>query len=237
MRNGFRFIGLAAVAALSLTVLAAQDAIVLKRIAKVGDVEKYRMKAEAQVEGGAAVFTGVITEKITKVADDGQYTMESTTTDNAVSFNGKDIPGGAAGAADVATITCKASGEVVSVVTDRADPNIYRMANLQALQFPSTPIKLGDSWDVTIKKDDRGSVDAKGTFKLEAKEKIGDYDCYRIRGSIKETAGDTPAAVEETFWVSAKDGTIVKSQGSFSNAPFPGANKPLDARVEVNRIG
>ncbi|HWA82376.1 MAG TPA: hypothetical protein VG820_03010 [Fimbriimonadaceae bacterium] len=228
---------MAAVTALSLTALAAQDAILLKRIAKAGDIEKYRMKAETHVGDGTVVFTGLITEKVVKVTDDGQYSIESTTTDNAVSYNGKDMPGAAKGAADVATFVCKATGEVVSVITERSDPNIYRMANLQAIQFPATPIKMGDSWDVTIKKDDRGSVDAKGTFKLEAKEKVGSYDCYRIRGSIKETTGDLPAAVEETVWVSVNDGTIVKSQGTFANAPFPGSDKPLDAKVEITREG
>lgn len=237
MRNGFRFIGLAAIAALSLTALAAQEAIVLKRLAKAGDVEKYRMKAETQLAGGTAVFTGLITEKIVKVADDGQYSMESTTTENAVTFNGKEMPGAAKTTADVATITCKSNGEVVSVITDRSDPNIYRMANLQSLQFPATPLKIGDSWDINIKKDDRGSVDAKGTFKLEATEKVGTYDCYRIHGTVKELTGDTPASVEETCWISVKDGTIVKSQGTWTNAPFPGAQDPLNAKVEVTREG
>jgi hypothetical protein len=235
MRNGFRFIGLAAVAALSLTAMAVQQGITLKRSSKVGEISKYRLKAEMDYQGTPIVFSALVTEKVTKVADDGQYTIESGTSEGKVNMGGNEMDAGGQGPGTSVT-TFKSTGEVVSITADQSDPNMYRMANLQSLQFPGTVLKVGDSWNVAIKKDDHGSVDAKGSYKVEAQEKVGDYDTYRIHGTMKESIDKDPASVDATYWINVKDGTLVKLTGTWTNAPFPQIGA-ITAKLTLNREG
>lgn len=235
MRNGLRFIGLAAIAALSLTAMAIQEGIVLKRTSKVGDTAKYRMKAEMDFGGQAATFSGLITEKVTKVADDGQYTVQSTTSEGKVTMNGSEIPG-AGDTAETTSTTFKPNGEVVTIISEQSDPNMYRMGNLESLRFPDTALKVGSTWEVNVKKDDKGSVEAKGTYQVLAREKVGTWDCFKIHGTFKESTGADGAGVDATYWVNVADGAMVKLSGTFTNAPFPGAPAAIpSAKVEMNR--
>jgi hypothetical protein len=234
MRNTLRFAGLCAVAALSLTALAIQDAITLKRVAKVGDVAKYRMQADIEYQGSAVSFKGLVTDKVTKVADDGQYSVESTTTEGKVSFAGAEHPTGGQTATATTTIY-KPSGEIVSVISEQSDPNFLRLANLQALHFSANPVKVGDSWEVTIAKSEQGAVEAKGTCKLEIQEKIGERDTYRIHAVLKETIEKEPAAVDATYWIDVKDGSLVKLTGTFTNAPFPAPIGAVTAKITLTR--
>lgn len=223
------------IAALSVVALAAQDGVNLKRQPKVGDAVKYRLKAEVNVAGTDAVFSTLINEKITKVESNGNYTVESTQSDTKLSISGQDSEVPAQGPE---TTTFKATGEVVEIKSDQVGPEVYRLANLQSMIVQDKAVKVGDEWTAEIKKDEKtGAVAAKGTYKVEAQEKVGDYDTYRIKYSFKETeGGDAAASVEGTVWVSTKDNTLVKAVGNWKNAPFPGAG-PIDAKITLTRDG
>lgn len=216
MRNGFKFIGLAAIAALSLTAMAIQDGNILKRVAKVGDVLKYRLKADLEANGQAATFTALITEKVTKVADNGDITTESTESEGKVKLGDTDMDQPGTG---TETLVSSSLGKVLTITSEQPDP--YRMANLQSMQFPGKALKVGDSWETEVKKDDKGSIPAKGSYKIEAQEKVGDVDAFRIKGGIKETVGEQPAGIDGTYWISVKDGSLIKMSGTFTNAPTP----------------
>lgn len=234
MRNGMRFIGLAAVAAMALTALAVQDAVTLKRAPKVGETIKYHIKAELEIpQMGAAEMNATISEKVTKVSENGEYVIESSMAEGKVSFPGgeMDIPEQGA-----TTTTFNALGAVLSLKDPSGDPNAMRLANLQSITFPTTALKVGDTWSTSTKKDDKGSVDGKGDYKVEALEKVGEFDTMKISGTFKETGGEAPASSTGTFWVNVKDGTLVKLMGNIKNAPYPQVG-PLDAKVTMTREG
>lgn len=236
MDKSLRFAAVALLAAAALSALAIRDGVVLKRVAKVGDVAKYRMKAEMEFRSLPAVYSLLLTEKVTRVTPEGDYSIESINSESKLVYNGTAVPSSGADG-EKTTTNFKPNGAVSSIITERTDPNIYRMANLETLQFPATAVKVGDSWKIEIKKDDRGSLDATGSYTIEAQEKIGNYDCFRIHGTMKETSGSAPAGFDATYWVNLADGTIVKLQGLWENAPFPGAPAPVKAKVEVTREG
>src|ERR1041384_6778421 len=114
MRNGFKFIGLAALAAVSLTAMALQEGVILKRAAKVGDVSKYRLKAEMDYQGSPVTFSALLPEKVTKVENDGQYTVEAGTTEGKVNLGGNEMDAGGQGPGSTLT-TFKANGEIVNI--------------------------------------------------------------------------------------------------------------------------
>jgi hypothetical protein len=225
---------LLAIAFFSLAAATSQDGLILKRLAKVGDVAKFRMKGEMTYQGSPVIMSGLITEKITKVTADGQYTVASSTSENKVSFAGNEVPT-QPGETGLVETTFKSTGEVVSVISEVNDPNVYRMANLQSIRFPLTPVKVGSTWEVNIPKDDKGSVDAKGTFKVEAREKVGAFDTLRVHGTLKELIARNPASVDATYWVDVNNGTVVKLSGTWTNAPFPPPLDTATAKITITR--
>ncbi len=235
MRNGLKFIGLAAVAALSLTALAIQEGVILKRTPKVGDQAKYHLKAEFEANGQPSSFSATITDKVTKVADNGNYTVESATSEARVNLGGTDIdPGDSAN--QLTTTTFSKSNEVISVESSQADPAQMRMANMQNIKFPDTPLKVGDSWTIEIKKGDKGGNPVKGKFTVEGRETIGGFDSLKIRGSAKETIEQDPMGMEGTYWISVKDASLVKAVGTITNAPIPQLG-PLNMKISMIREG
>jgi len=233
MQSLMRTACLAAVAVFAFAAGARQDGVILKRIAKVGDTIKYRMKADLDLKGSTVSLTSLITEKVTKVADDGTYTIDSKTTEGKVAYQGETTPQ----ADGATTVTFKANGQLVLYIAEQDDPNIYRMVNLQSLHFSPNPVKVGDSWNVTIPKDDRGSVDASGTCKVEAQEQVLGHDTLRIHVILKESIDKDPASVDATYWVDPKDGSVVELTGTWTNAPWPSPVGPATAKVTLMREG
>ena len=230
MRNGLKFIGLAAIAALSLTALAVQEGVVLKRSPKVGDLAKYRLKAEMDIQGQAAAVSALVTDKVTKVAENGDFTVESSTSETKVTIGGSDID-----APDhTETTVFSGANEVISVTAEQEDPNLIRTANMQSLKFPDKPLKVGDSWTTEFKKNDKGAVDSKGSYSVEARETIDGYDTFRIKGSNKESVDQDPMSAEGTFWINVKDGSLVKVRGALKNWPIPGVG-PTDMKMTLTR--
>ncbi len=234
MRNGLKIFGLAAVAALSLTALAVQDGVVLKRIAKSGDTMKFRLKAELEVQGTPVVLTGLINEKVTGVAANGNITVEQKTTDVKLDFGGSEMNPPATD--DTTTTTYTPFGTIVDIKSTQTDANLARMSNLQSITIPEKPLKVGDTWDITLPKNEKGAVELKGTFKVDGAEKIGVYDTYRVKGTMKETTGDQPASVDATYWINVKDASLVKLTGTWTNAPLPQIG-PSNAKITLMREG
>lgn len=199
-------------------VAAAQEASILKRVAKVGDTWKYRMQAATIIDGKAATFNSLLTETVKAVdAEKGTITVESVSSQNEVKYNDKT----SSPANNTTTTVMSAEGAISAIITGSEDPNLYRLANLNALQFAKTAVKIGDSWTVQVAADERGAVESSATYKIEGTDAVGDVAAWKITGVYKETSGEHPASMEATFWVDPKNGSILKMSGVLTNAPFP----------------
>jgi len=222
------------IAALSVAALAIQDGVNLKRMPKEGDIAKYRLKGSVDFQGTDIVMTMLLTEKVTKVESNGNYTVETNESEGKVDLGGdsQDIP------ADTMSTVYKATGEVVDVKTD-ADKkaSAIRLANLQSFTVQDKAVKVGDEWTTEVKKDEKsGAFAVKATYKVEAQEKIGDIDCYKVKFSAKETdGGDAAASVEGYTWVNIKNGVSEKSEGTTKNAPYPNAPFPVNLKFTMVR--
>lgn len=225
-----------ALLALSTIALAA-DGFTVGWKPKEGDAYRYTMKADLDLGGNPIPLTATLTEKITKVETDGSYTVESSQIEGKVSLNGKeqDIPNGSP-----TSIIFKASGEVSKVVGDAsaATPNSYRMANLSMIFDPGKPVAVGDAWFHEIKPDAAtGAVGIRADYKLIGEEKIGAIDTLKIKATLKETTGDVPGSSDETVWVDKANGSTVKIEAKWVNAPVPGTLSPVSATVKIDRVG
>ena len=236
MNNSFKKTGFGLiVAALSVAALAIQDGVSLKRVAKAGEAIKFRLKADVEVSGVEANFSTLVTEKVTKVESNGNYVLESAQSEGKVSFSGQEMEM----PASTQTFTYKANGEIVDIKADTVDASVYRTAHLTSFVVADKAVKVGDEWTTEVKKDEKtGAVAAKGTYKVEGEEKVGAFECFKVKFANKETeGGDAAATCEGVSWVNKKDGSLVKSEGSWKNVPFPGAPGPINAKFTMTREG
>lgn len=234
MRNVFKKPGLGLlVAALSVGAFAVVDGFNLKRAPKAGDSVTYKLKADVEVAGTEANFTAKVVEKVTKVEANGNFQLESSQSEGKISFGGQEMDADPS----TQTFTYKPTGEVIDIKSDKLDASMFRMANLQSFVVPDKDLKVGDEWTIEGKKDEKtGAVNTKGTYKIAGEEKVGDYDTLKVTFSVKETeGGDSAASAEGITWISKKDNTMVKTEGKWLNAPFPGAPGPINAKVSMAR--
>ncbi|AIE86175.1 hypothetical protein [Fimbriimonas ginsengisoli] len=236
MRTRIHAIGILAVIALSTVAFAAVDGFSVARKAKKDEVHKYSMKADVDYSGVPVVVNATISEKVTDVAADGAYTLEQMQVDGKVTINGStsDMPGG-----PPTSMIYKANGEVSKILGDKAQATggAYRMANLGLLVDPGKALAVGDAWTFDVKADKTlGTVAAKADFKLLGEEKIGTHDTLKVKATVKETEGDAPATSDGTMWIDKADGSMIKTEVKWTNAPFPGSPAPLNATVKIERV-
>lgn len=208
----------------------------LRRSALVGQTTRYSIKTTFEVpEVGTATMTALYYDKIAEVSEDGGWVAESNITNGQVTIPG--MPANPMPAVAPTKTTYNGLGMVTDVDDPSGDPNAMRYAMLQALVFPDKPVKVGDTWRNNFSKDSRpGSVDAVSSYKVEALEKLSSFECYKITGTYRETSGPAPAAATGTFWISTKDGSLVKFVGTFKNAPLAEIG-PLDMKFWLIREG
>ena len=227
-----KMIALLAVAA-SATAFAALDGFSVARKPKEGDQVRYRMTADVDFGGMAIKAKFLVAEKVTKVEADGSYKLEQTQLEGQIDLNGQtqDMPTSGA-----TTMVYTKEGVIKEISGADSTPDSFRMANLGILTDPGKTLNIGDTWTYEIKADSKtGAVAAKADYKVLAEEKIGDWDCLKIQSTVKETEGSDPASSEGTTWILKSDGSTVKSETKWINAPFPGAPAPINATVTLTR--
>lgn len=227
-----KMLAILAVAA-SATAFAAIDGFSVGRKPKEGDTVRYRMTADVDFGGMAIKAKFLVAEKVTKVEADGSYKLEQNQLEGTIDLNGQtqDMPAG-----NPSTMVYTKEGDLKEVTGGEATPDSYRMANLGGLHDPGHTINVGDTWTYEIKADSKtGAVAAKAEYKLVGEEKVGDIDCLKISRKVKETEGTDPASSDGTVWISKEDGSSVKEEGKWTNAPFPGAPAPINATITMVR--
>ena len=236
MKTKFNALG-AAIVLLSASALtfAAVDGLSVKRQPKEGQAIKLRLKAELEIAGQQATYTGLVQQKVTKVEADGTYTEEEQQVQGKAKFGDQEIDVPDTGAHPV---VYNADGSLKEIKGDEqtAGAASYRMTNLGVIIDSGKPLAVGDTWTVEIKADSKtGAVAAKAEYKVLAEEKVGDLDTIKVKATIKESEGAEPASSEGTYWVVKTDGTLAKAEVKWLNAPFPGAPAPITATVSMVR--
>lgn len=200
---------------------------------KVGTTTKYKMKGNFDFEGQEIMFTASVTNKVTKVGPDGSYTVEESQTDAKVSFGGQEMEA-PSGSPNLTTFD--AQGRVVAIQGDMVDASAYRTAGMSTFYKPGKAVKMGESWTVDLKGDEKlGTVDAKATYTVEGEEMVGQWNTVRISYEVKEVTGSMPASSSGKIWIDPADGEMVKVDGVWKDVPVPGAPAPITGKVVVER--
>jgi len=200
------------------------------------------MVVEFEVGGSLGHLEATVTEKVTSVDKDGNYTITQSQENASGTFGGEkvDVP-----ARPPLVLVYKANGQVTSIkdAADAAaksqivDTLSYRMENLATILDPGKNLEVGDLWTATIKEDKAlGTVEAKGEYRLLSEEKVGDVDTLKIKATVREADGDKPAMNEFTEWRSKADGSMVQLEEKWTNAPFPGVSYPVSASIKMTLL-
>jgi len=234
MKTSLRILGVAGLVTGVVVAANALQAYNLLRVAKVGDVIKYKYSADVDFAGQSATITFTTVDKVTNVAQNGDISTESKQENMKINFGGQEM----APEDQPARVTVtKPSGEIVTISGDGIDGTAYRFSNMSGIRAPQAAVKIGEKWSYEVKADGKtGSVAAKCDCEALAIEKVGDLESVKVKWSYKETEGAEPAGSEGTAWISTKDGSVVKAFGKFTKAPIPGAPGPVDMSFTMDRI-
>ncbi len=220
----------------------AQDTAVIEWKPKVGETTKYRIAVNANMDAGMGpmdiTFTSIMTERILKIEDNKNVTVESTQSDFGLYVGGQDMSSMMSGQVIKALTVMKPNGEVVKRSSEGGNEmENPRMEEMMVTLYPDKPLRLGDSWTREVKGDtSKGTVDAEATYKYEGKEKIGDWDCYKISYTYNEKRGRAPMSAKGTIYIAVENGTMVQSDMSVQNVEFQPGLPPANAVFKVTRI-
>lgn len=229
VRN-FGIVALAVVAAFAI----AQDSFKLRRTPKVGHEVVMKLSAEVDVMGMSASFSAKIKEKVIRVDENGDYTIESSQSEGKVKLADQEMDAPDGGAT---TTKYSAAGQILEMKGEDVTDDAYRLANMNSWVFEDRTYKTGDVIKVNNKPSKlNGNVSSEATLTVGAVETVGKFTTVKLTFSYKETSGDAPAEASGTAWVDTSDGSLVKMVGEYKNAPFPGAPAPINAKMMMERI-
>ncbi|HZH99360.1 MAG TPA: hypothetical protein VEX38_10350, partial [Fimbriimonadaceae bacterium] len=226
---------LAILLVLLATAAIASQGITFKRAPKQGDTVKYRIEMAFQMWGEDVTYRSLLTEKVSLVEDNGNFMIETLQSEYKAAFGEEEVEVPAKDVPPTATVYGP-TGSIVQVRGSLTNDAVYRMSNLGAVRFPDSPVALGGTWTSKVAADPKTGVqEAVANYTLEGEEKIGEWECYRVKFDYKENAGSDPASAEGTVWIGKTDSIVAKYQAEWKNAPVSGLPNPITVRVSYTR--
>jgi len=231
MKISMRLIGFALILASYGFATPAGTAENLQFSPRPGDKFNFKMSGRLDFLGTCGDITADILVAVTKVDNDRAFTMTSSQTNTEVVSGGSTVslPD------SFYTTVNKPNGELLELHGDKTDATAWRMMVLRRFIYPPSNVSVGDEWSCPFAADaKRGTVAAISTFKLVALERIGRRGTGKVRVVSQENEGTNRASSEGHVWIDTSDGSFVKSEISWRNAPTP--QGPINGKITIARI-
>lgn len=166
-------------------------ALVHKRVA--GETQSVTMKIEGKFAEMAFSSTTDLAMKVTEVAEDGGYTIETTAGDTKTVVNGQEMPADSDDSTPkVRTSKYDAKGKEIKEAGDE-DEDEDDPTDLAFDYEPSAPVKIGESWTPEKK----GKTDPL-VWTLTGKEELNGKEVLVVEGKGK---GPNDEKIESKVWV------------------------------------
>lgn len=225
-----------ALLSLGLVALCYSQGTPLKKVMKVDNVAKYKLRMELAMFGDTAVYTATVTETITQVSPEGDYKVSLTQSDykalifgDEASIMESDLP--------KISYTFDNCGELKLVEGDLVNESVYRVAALWSFPLPNKEVAPGETWTYDRKGDaTKGLVDSQIKYKVEPAENFGEKPCTVLSYEMKELKGTEPAQSVGKLWIDQADGSIAKMEMKWTAAPIPGSPGPTSGTVTYERV-
>ncbi|MCW5943140.1 MAG: caspase family protein [Fimbriimonadaceae bacterium] len=205
----------------------------LARKVNVGDTYAFNYRSDSKAQGVTIQVQATDTHKVTRVAPDGSFTVESTITDAKLRLNNQEI---AQESQPPTTVTFAPNGVVQSVQSAQITGTALRFAMMTMFVAPGKEVKRGDKWEHSIAADaQRGLVDATIQYQVDRLEKVNGVEAYKIRFNYREKVGAKPTQVTGFVWISATDGWLLKSDLDIKGAPSDAGSGSIDISLLIER--
>ena len=222
------FACLAAIAAIASA--SALDAVNLKRNAKVGDVNSWKLSVDMDMQGTEVNFSADITEEVLKVNEDGSFTVSERTENQVVMVGGSEQAGPESPGVET---TYAASGKILKIESEQMDSDAYRFSSLMIIMWPTKAVDVGSEWKVETEADsEKGTFDMTYEYEIVERGDLLGHDCFKIDFKTEETSGGD-ASSEGTVWIDVKTGLMVKVDGDMYGAPMMGMAMDAHFLVEL----
>ncbi|MBX3117827.1 MAG: hypothetical protein KF784_02095 [Fimbriimonadaceae bacterium] len=218
-----------------VSLLFAQDSVSLARRPKLEQTIKYQVNVTIDLAGTEAIFSGISTDRVTEINEDGSYSIVTLQSEVRVKYGERDY---APDPAPAQRVKYSAWGEILDIVGDSERGTAFRIANMTNIQLdPSKTLKVGEKWSIEIKPSaNNDQIGAKMNYELTKLEEVSGMKTAVVKFTYAESSGAQSAKSEGTVWINVADGSLVKSDVKLKNAPYPGSRTPVDAQMTVTRL-
>lgn len=190
----------------------------------------YKVTSQANVQGAQMSITADLSDIATTVGY-GKIRLACTTSNLRISINGEPLeeieP-------ETTNYVLNSRGALLSIEDADEESGLdAAMQMLQSVTFPNRKVKVGDSWS-TSTAGILGLPSVEGAYKIVGKETVLGQECFKITGTVKQTAGG-PSSSSCTWWISIKEGMPVKFDGTFKKIPMPEVGL-IDMKFQMTRV-
>jgi hypothetical protein len=207
----------------------AQDTYSLRRARTADEVLKHQITAEFEMQGQKFSVSLIATDKVVKLTEDG-FTYETSQSDMTVTVGGNDVP--ADPGAKPETVRYLSNGLPVEFESGVSDDNI-RINAVVAFVAPDKPVKVGEKW--TVNSQFTKPIELVYSGELLAVEKVGDVEAVKVKMEVKDKSAKPGTSSTSTYWLNAKDFSLIKGEGSVTRAPMTGLPDPIDFTFTIEK--
>lgn len=189
-----------------------------------GDVMTFKIQLAIDSTPEKYIFTATTKNKVVKVKPNGDYDIETTTTDQKVKHGTHEDPGD--DDTKPTTDTYNSKGEKIASSEDN-DPAEEGNPATDALDSvtdglkPQAPVKIGEKWTALIEPSAKLKREAgKVEYTLVGIDKQGAYQVLKIAYNYHQTEKDTPVTVDGFIMLSQQDFSIVRVEANIKGGKF-----------------
>ncbi len=208
---------------------------------KTGQAITYGMTMDATAGGDKSTFMFDINLKVTKVADNGDYTIETVQKNARVVAGGEEHKLPDPDDAKPTVETFNAKGEKISedkkkAEEEEADETSALLESVGDFKAPDKAVKKGDTWTEVIKADEKKKIKAaKVKYEVVGREKVLGFDALTVSMTYTQSEGSKPATYDGTMSFDVSDMSLVRLSASLHDVAGPDANTPGEIKLKMER--
>jgi len=191
-----------------------QDTIKIEPRWKEGDSDSYRFIMSAVTAMGDFVLETKVSQKVSKVYENGDADIVFTNSDTKITVNGTEMEGGIS---EQRTYTVRLNKQGMPVSKGQQGGG-FGVGLFQYFQiFGDKPLKIGESTNIEYVFPQNAKNTLKGTITLESVEK--GVAKFVSKFDISNEQTDKPMKLVSNSWVDTSTGKLEKAEGTMSNLP------------------
>jgi|GEM_PF-1953073 len=184
----------------------------------------YRLSLSIDTQPEPFVFTAKLNSKVLKIKPNGDYDIQSTTTEAKVKhgLHVEPLEDNAKPTVD----TYNKRGEKIATTeednsSDEANPGLNSIDAITDQLTPKSPVKLGESWTAFLQPNKKLNREAgKVVYTLVGQTKQGNYTVLKIGFKYTETEKDQPLTSDGYVMLNLQDYSLVRFEGTLKGAKF-----------------